>query len=179
VNPLQAPQSLITRPIEDIQAMSRSVQSLSRILGTIEPERVDAALDNLATLAEAAERLTEIESTLTDVERRVLARADSLEQRLGAVVELAERVERGLPSISKVLDGIQGLERQLVRALETVQRLESDITSLGRIGPSVDVLSTAAERLADTVGPLQGAAERLGRIADRLPLARGRTPEPS
>ena len=115
MNPLQAPQALLVRPFEDLQALSRSAHSLSRLLGAIEPEHVDAALAHLATLAAAAERLAEIESGLADVEQRVLARADSLEARLGAVVALAERVERGLPSIVDVLEGIQALEQQLDR----------------------------------------------------------------
>jgi methyl-accepting chemotaxis protein len=164
----------MVRALDDLHALARSAEIVSRTLSTLEPERVDEALANLASLASAAERLPEVEAALADVEREALHRADSLDKRLGGVLDLAAGIERGLPAIGEVLDRIGALEERLGGALEIVGRLESDIASLGRIAPSVDVLTEAAGRLADTVEPLQGTAERLGRIADRLPGARGR-----
>jgi methyl-accepting chemotaxis protein len=174
VNPLLLPPRLIVRALDDLHALSRSAEVVSRTLSTLGPERVDEALANLAALADAAERLPQIEGALADTEQEALRRVDSLDKRLANLLELAGGIERGLPAIGEVLERIAALDERLGGALELVGRLESDLASLGRIAPSVDVLTEAAGRLADTVEPLQGTAERLGRIADRLPGARGR-----
>jgi methyl-accepting chemotaxis protein len=150
----------MVRALDDLHSLARSAETLSRAVGPLDAERV--------------ERLPQIEAALADIESEALRRADSLDQHLAGVLELAERIERGLPAIGEVLGRISALDGSLAHALEVVGRLESDISSLGRIAPSVDVLTGAAGRLADTVEPLQGAAERLGRIADRLPGARSR-----
>ena len=174
VNSLLLPPRLMVRALDDLHALARSAEVVSRTLSTLEPAHVDEALANLAALANAAERIPQVEAALADVEREALRRVDRLDKRLGEVLDLAAAIERGLPAIGEVLDRIAALEDRLGDALGIVGRLESDIASLGRIAPSVDVLTEAAGRLADTVEPLQGTAERLGRIADRLPGARSR-----
>jgi hypothetical protein len=154
-----------------LHSLAQSAKVSADALRAFQPHNVDDALGHLATLADAAARLPEIEATLADVERRALRRVDDLDKRLADVVDLATRIEGGLPVLGEVLDRIGGLDARLADALEVVERLESDISSLGRIAPSVDVLTQAARQLADTAEPLQGVAERLGRITDRLPAA--------
>lgn len=174
MNPLLLPPRLMVRALDDLHSLARSAETVSLALRTLQSEQIDETLGNLAALAEAAARIPEVEAALADVEREVLGRVDGLDERLAGVLDLAARIEHGLPAIGEVLERIGALESRLGAALEIVGRLESDIASLGRIAPSVDVLTQAAGRLADTVEPLQGAAERLGRIADRLPGARSR-----
>ena len=174
MNPLLLPPRLMVRALDDLHSLARSAETIARAVGPLDAERVEQLVGDMTTLADAAERLPQIEASLADIESEALRRADGLDQRLAGVLELAERIEHGLPAIGAILDRIGALDGSLAHALEVVGRLESDISSLGRIAPSVDVLTGAAGRLADTVEPLQGAAERLGRIADRLPGARSR-----
>jgi methyl-accepting chemotaxis protein len=159
----------MVRALDDLHSLARSAETIARVVGTLDGERVEKVLDDIAAVADATERLPQVEAALADVEQQALHRIDALDQRLTGVLELAERIEGGLPAIGDVLERIGALDGSLAGALEVVGRLESDISSLGRIAPSVDVLTEAAGRLADTAEPLQGAAERLGRIADRLP----------
>lgn len=159
----------MVRARDDLHALARSAEAIARVVGTLDGERVQKVLDDIAAVADATERLPQVEAALADVEQQALHRIDALDQRLTGVLELAERIEGGLPAIGDVLERIGALDSSLTGALVVVGRLASDISSLGRIAPSVDVLTEAAGRLADTAEPLQGAAERLGRIADRLP----------
>lgn len=166
---LLLPPRLLVRALEDVHSLARSAETVALTLRALGPEDLGHALAHLAALATAAERLPELETALIEVEREVLDRVDKLDERLLRLLDLAARIEGGLPAVDEVLDRIGALETRLAGALELVTRLEADIASLGRIAPSVDVLTEAAGRLADMAEPLQGAAERLGRIADRLP----------
>ena len=116
-------------------------------LALVGPRLALRALDDLHRLADAAERLPEIERTVISVQEDVVEAADRLDARLAELMVLAERLERELPAVG---DGLGSLEQ---------------------IAPSVDVLTEAARTLAATVQPLRGASERLGRLADRLPGA--------
>jgi hypothetical protein len=116
-------------------------------LAILAPRLTLRALDDLHRLAEAAERLPDIERTVISVQRDVVRAADEVDARLTDLLAFARRLELELPAL-----GI-------------------GLTSLQDIAPSVDVLTEAARTLAATVQPLRGASERLGRLADRLPGA--------
>lgn len=169
MNPLLVPPRLLFRVLDDLHSLARTAETIAAAAERFQSVDLDAGLEHLAVVGAAAARLPELEAALAGIEQQALIRIASLDDRLGKVIDLVERIQGGLPVIGEVLDRVAGLETQLGAALEIVGRLESDIASLGRIAPSVDILTEAAGRLADTAEPLQGASERLGRIADRLP----------
>jgi methyl-accepting chemotaxis protein len=129
------------------------------------------ALDDLHELAIASRNLSAIDRVLAVVEGDLARRADELEDRLGSVLSLAERIESGLPSIEALLKRLDELNSQLGNIATLARPVTEVLPAVERINESVSVLTETTSTLAAAVGPLQGASERLGRIADRLPGA--------
>jgi hypothetical protein len=92
------------------------------------------ALDDLHTIAEAARSLPRVEEALT-------ARIEELDERLAAVLEVAERIEGGLPSIERVLASIDTLG-----------------DAAGTLAMAAGPLQGAAERLGRVADRLPGGA---------------------
>lgn len=135
------------------------------------PLLVLRALDDLHELAVASRSIARIDSVLALVEGDLIGRVDELEARLGGVLELAGRIETGLPSIGALLERLDELNAQLGAIAELAQPVSEVLPAVERINESVSKLTETTATLAAAAGPLQGASERLGRIADRLPGA--------
>jgi hypothetical protein len=177
MNPLFITPAAAARGLADLAMLASSAKDIAALARAVDPERLNRALDDLAIVAGAADRLPEIQDDVVD-------RVGGLETQLAGLLSLAGRLEGGLPAIGDVLDRIGTLDGQLTAVSTLVGALEQDIKSIGEIAPSVDTLTIAARTLADAVEPLQGLADRAGRIADRLPgsraaaVARSVTPKP-
>jgi len=123
------------------------------------PLLIVRALDDLHELAVASRNLSAV---------------DQLESRLAGLLDLAARIESGLPSIAALLEQLDALNAQLGNIATVAEPVSEVLPAVERINASVSVLTETTSTLAAAVGPLQGASERLGRIADRLPGARPR-----
>lgn len=159
---------------------------------------LDAALDDLATLAERARREP-------DPVEEVRVRLDALLMELTALNLVAREIVEGgrdLTDTAKqvdltgrlIHDGGKDLEA-VARGVEArgaeirdggedltqvATRLEIDmralLSALPKILSAVDVveeLEGAVETVAETIEPLQGTAERVGRVTQRLSRRRG------
>ena len=91
-------------------------------------------LDDLHAIAEAARSLPKVEQALT-------ARIEELEARLAGVLEVADRIEGGLPSIERVLASIDTLG-----------------DAAGTLAMAAGPLQGAAERLGRVADRLPGGA---------------------
>jgi ABC-type transporter Mla subunit MlaD len=119
---------------------------------TLPPRLLLRALDDLHTLAVAAQRLPSLEAALVERFAALESRADRIEDQLADLLEFGDRIHAQGEALEATAREVVAAGRELVAAFPTIERT-------AEIG----------ETLAQAVEPLQGAAERLGRIVDRLP----------
>jgi hypothetical protein len=84
------------------------------------------ALDDLHAIAETARSLPRVEQALT-------ARIEDLDARLAGVLEVAERLERGLPSIDRTLASIDVLGDAAATLAMAAGPLQGAAERLGRV----------------------------------------------
>ena len=106
ISPL-LPARLLLRAADDLHAIAR-------------------AADDLAAIAEAARSLPRIEAALTE-------RISELDARMAGLLELAERIERGLPALERLLATIDDLGTATATLATAVGPLQGVAERLGRI----------------------------------------------
>lgn len=127
------------------------------------PRLLVRALDDLRSLARAADRLPELE-------RELFRRLDQLER--------LESVERGLAGLPEAIE--HALKEHLERQVEGIQRLHPELVqnreNSGQVPPLIDgmrdqldALHAEMSAIREALAPLQSVAERADRLADRLP----------
>ena len=132
--PVLGPARLLLRALDDLHAIALA----ARVLAERDPRDGDPDLRGLAADLTA---IAETARSLPRVERALTARIEELDARLAGVLEVAERIEGGLPSIDRVLASIEALGG-----------------AAGTLAMAVGPLQGAAERLGRVADRLPGGA---------------------
>jgi chromosome segregation ATPase len=127
------------------------------------PRLLLRALDDLHAIAQATERLPDLEQQLFE-RLASLEQLDALEQAIAALPRGIEQVLS--PHLERQVEGIKELHPELVASRE----------NSGQVAPLLETLLAQIEGLRaematirEAVAPLRAAAERIDRLTDRLP----------
>jgi hypothetical protein len=156
--PIETPQSIVGRIVNDLGAVARLARSA--------PERLDRIL-------ELGEEMTAIARNVLEIAERLDARAEAalelgerLDARAEAALKLGERLDRRAGELIELGDKIQALGRRVdERGGEIVERANR----VTETGAELIAVLPAFERAVEMATPLEGAIDRFGRLVDRLP----------
>ena len=142
--PIDAPQSIAARVVNDIAATARLARSA--------PARLD--------------RMLELGEEMVAIARNVLAIAERLDARAEAVIALGERLDSRVDQLLELGANVQELGARMdERGGELVDRANR-VTDTGT---ELIAVLPALERAIEMATPLEGAIDRFGRLVDRLP----------
>ena len=145
------------------------------MLTLLDPRLIVRALDDLHTLARAAQgmehRLASAEATIEDAIAAARALA-GIEARAVDLLERVDRVDARFGEILGSLDKLGDVDAHIVELVRLAEEVRDGLPGLRQVLTTVEQLGGATATLATAAEPLQGAAERLGRVADRLPAPR-------
>jgi hypothetical protein len=142
--PIETPQSVVNRVVNDLAATARLARSA--------PARLD--------------RMLELGEEMVSIARNVLAIAERLDARAEAVIALGERLDSRVDELLELGANVQDLGGRIdERGAELVDRANR----VTETGAELITVLPALERAIEMATPLEGAIDRFGRLVDRLP----------
>jgi ABC-type transporter Mla subunit MlaD len=152
------------------------------------PRLLLRALDDLHTIAVAAARIESVERRLDERLGAVAELGDRIEERLDEALEVAQEVRDAAVKLDEVVatgDRVVGVAADASARIDEVLATGERVADVGArvegrmdgrevadAGRQIAEALPALQRAIHMAEPLEGAVERLGRIVDRLPGGR-------
>lgn len=158
MNPLALPVGIATRVLSDLAAIAAAARASIPVAHAVSEIDLKQMQEDLHVLAQAAERLPEVESELTQ-------RMDEMENTAETGVAQLERATKAAEAIVASLPVIEGGIAELKRATVAAEALVASAPEIAAGIPEIARARKAAEKLTESIPVLERAADAGEKLA--------------